>query len=318
MATIIANVDCNSQQRAPICPQVEGQIIIVAEGRPPFSFDFIPPPPDLARYVNSLYKLTYHRAIDDVLPAYSAQLMVSSGPGGFADFGKGLTESYRNCSLLGPMTSAHRVVMPQPTEIYGVSISIYGWAAMTGLPALASSNCHVDAVTGLGQEAGEAALALGRNSAELSDGEVFAALTDIIRSRATPLNEGHGKVIETTHQWLLSDLSPSIDDLYAQLPYSQRQAQRLVRQFFGLPPARLKRQYRALRAAIILSDPNVTEAARDKVFAAFYDQAHLIRELRQFTGSTPRWLEPGRVTLASTTMKAEHRGGPDELDEAAE
>ena len=272
----------------------------------PYSFSFAPPPADLARHVNGFYELTYHEPVDEVLPAYSAQLMVSDGPGGFADFGNGLVPSYPNASMFGPMTDAHRIVMPKPTVIYGASISIYGWAAITGLPALKSSNRHIDAVTGLGETAGKAALELGRQAGKLSSAEVFARLADIIRSRAGILPDGHAELIDTTYRWLSGDLNPDLDDLYNCLPYSDRQVQRLIKQFFGLPPARLKRQYRALRAAIILSDPRVTDKERDSVYAAFYDQAHMIREVKQFTGHTPRWLEPGRITFASTTLAAEY------------
>lgn len=288
------------------------------EGDAPYSFDFAPPPPDIAQYVNSLYTLRYHRPIDELLPAYSAQLMVSAGPGGMADFGNGLVESYRYASMLGPLTGAHRIVMKEPITIYGASISVYGWAAMTGLPALESSNRHIDAVTGLGKSAGEAALALGKRADTLTDAEALAQLADVIRMRANPLREGHAELINTTYRWLRGEFNPHLDDLYASLPYGKRQVQRLVKQFFGLSPSRLNRQYRALRAAIILSDPNVSDTARDQVYAAFYDQAHLIRELKQFTGRTPRVLAPGRVSLASTTLKAEHVRRQIERDEAAE
>ena len=284
----------------------------------PYSFEFLPPPPDLSLHVLALYKLTYHEAIDEVLPAYSAQLMVSSGPGGKADFGNGLVPSYRYASMLGPMTGAHRITMDGPTTLYGVSISTYGWAAITGLPALKSSNQHIDAITGLGAEAGKAALALGKRAKVLSDNEVLDALADIVRSCARPLPKGHGELIAATYSWIQSGLNPPIDDLFDALPYSERQAQRLVKRFFGLPPAGLKRQYRAMKAAVILSDPNSSSSARDKVYAAFYDQAHLIREVKQFTGRTPRWLEPGRITFASTTLKAEHGQGGENDRQAAE
>lgn len=278
------------------------------ERKAPYSFEFVPPPPELSQHILSLYKLTYHEPADEILPAYSAQLMVSSGAGGSADFGNGLVRSHRYASLLGPMTDAHRIVMPQPLVIYGASISTYGWAAITGLPALESSNRHIDAVSALGEEPGKAALALGMRAAELSDQEVYDGLIDVVRPLARPLPEGHRKLIEATQSWLQSRLNPDVEELYGLLPYSERQVQRLVNRFFGRPPAGLKRQYRAMRAAILLSDPLVPRHMRDKVYSAFYDQAHMIREIKQFTGRTPRWLEPGRVTFASTTLKAEHRG----------
>ncbi|MDB5690154.1 MAG: putative AraC family transcriptional regulator, partial [Sphingomonas bacterium] len=66
---------------------------------------------------------------------------------------------------------------------------------------------------------------------------------------------------------------------------SPRQLARLANRIYGAPPKLLARKYRALRAAHLLCDSGDDgfSAARD----AFYDQSHLIREVRRFTGLTP-------------------------------
>ena len=51
------------------------------------------------------------------------------------------------------------------------------------------------------------------------------------------------------------------------------------------------RKYRALRAASVLVDANCTPDLRAKVESLFYDQPHMIREIRQFAGRTPGALD---------------------------
>ena len=51
------------------------------------------------------------------------------------------------------------------------------------------------------------------------------------------------------------------------------------------------RKYRALRAATLLCDPDATSEMRARVESLFYDQPHMIREIRQFAGRTPGTLD---------------------------
>ena len=56
-------------------------------------------------------------------------------------------------------------------------------------------------------------------------------------------------------------------------------------------PKQLMRKYRALRAATVLCDPEAPPGLRTKVESLFYDQPHMIREIRHFTGRTPGALD---------------------------
>ncbi len=85
--------------------------------------------------------------------------------------------------------------------------------------------------------------------------------------------------------WLMANWSPDIDDLVANTGLSARQLERLCKQCFGMPPKMLARKYRALRAARALSDPN--GESQDAMISAFYDQSHMIREVKYFAGETP-------------------------------
>ena len=83
---------------------------------------------------------------------------------------------------------------------------------------------------------------------------------------------------------------------------------RLVKRFFGLPPARLKRWYRAIRAATLLGDSKLSEERRNEIRDAFYDQAHLIRVIREFTGRTPRFLSQPGKSMVNDTLGPEGYG----------
>ncbi|HEV7233499.1 MAG TPA: helix-turn-helix domain-containing protein, partial [Sphingorhabdus sp.] len=81
---------------------------------------------------------------------------------------------------------------------------------------------------------------------------------------------------------------------------SQRQLERMTKRFYGMAPKKLARKYRALRAAQILAHGDSLDDAG--LGLAFYDQSHLIREVKQFTGLTPGQLRDGQSELTRATM----------------
>ena len=94
--------------------------------------------------------------------------------------------------------------------------------------------------------------------------------------------------------------------------YSARQVQRLCERYFGLPPRGLARKYRALRAAVLLSRPDITVEDITAVQDHFYDQPHMIREMRLFAGRTPaRIADPDTPYLSAFLDQRDFRGeGP--------
>ena len=87
--------------------------------------------------------------------------------------------------------------------------------------------------------------------------------------------------------WLGSGIDPPLEHLFEASAYSRRQTQRLVERYFGLPPRELKRKYRALRVISLLAQPDLSEEEQDELADCFYDQSHMIREIRHFVGRTP-------------------------------
>jgi AraC-like DNA-binding protein len=100
--------------------------------------------------------------------------------------------------------------------------------------------------------------------------------------------------------WLIEEADPDVEALAASLGLSQRQLERLTKSYYGMPPKKLARKYRALRAAQLLAQGDSLDAAG--LGLAFYDQSHLIREVKQFTGLTPTQLRKGASDLTRATM----------------
>ena len=112
--------------------------------------------------------------------------------------------------------------------------------------------------------------------------------------------------------WLCSSPDPHIDVLVAESGLSMRQVERLTKRYYGLPPKTLARKYRALRAASALArGENLDDS---DIADSFYDQSHLIREVKRFAGLTPQQIrkrESHLLTEISTGRKAlEGQVGP--------
>ena len=282
------------------------------EAAPEVQFEFIPPPEDLGPYLNSLYILEVGpNGVEEMLPAYSGQLMLVGSGGGGIDFGDGFVRAPGTAFVIGPLSSARRFAIDGPALSFGASLTFHGWAALTGMPVAGAADRFVTVEQAFGELVASQMIDLAGEAGEAGRDQSLAILdrlVELLRPKLSPLPAQHAKLVEVTYAWLSSSLNPSTTELLEELPYSPRQVQRLVTRFFGLPPARLKRRYRAIRAATLLSSPDTPKDVLSETLNSFYDQAHLIREIREFTGRTPRLLALDSDSLAGSTLGADGYG----------
>ncbi len=86
----------------------------------------------------------------------------------------------------------------------------------------------------------------------------------------------------------LDDGRGTVDDAARATGVSVRQVERWFARFLGIPPksvARIQRFQRALRA--LMRDPG-TSLADVALACGYFDQAHLVRDFRPFSGGVPR------------------------------
>ena len=255
-----------------------------------FEIDYIAPHASLSDYVTTFYHFRCEEnEVRDIQPASIGWLALFPLGKGTMRFADGREDPNYETNLLTPFSVAAPFTMEGPVHSIGAALSPLGWAALTGLDAAEYGNRLVRAGALLGHEIDTlgANLCEAYRSGEKSGPACAAALGEFIRDNVKPVNERHRSLIRSTNEWLGGSLNPKLDDLLERANYSERQVQRLVERYFGLAPTALARKYRALRTAALLSFPNLTPGYEAEIGDAFYDQSHMIRELRLFVGRTP-------------------------------
>ena len=275
----------------------------------PFKFELIATPPDLADRINTLFVLeTKVDRVEEILPAYSAQMVLMARGSAQLDYAAGETGDVSGAAFNAPMLQSSQAVLHGPVLCAGASLTPLGWASLADLPV---DRVHDRVISPSEALPVEQAAQMERLSERWASGaldrtEVCAALGQIVRDASRPPRTEHVHLITETMAWLNSAFSPCRADLLARLPYEERQVQRLCKRFFGAPPATLLKRVRAIRAAALLSQPHLSDDLRNEIYLAYFDQAHLIRDIRRYTGRTPKFLK--QHSLVTDTLDPEGHG----------
>jgi AraC-like DNA-binding protein len=220
---------------------------------------------------------------DVVNRAEFAQLrFILSGDDGRCHFVDGTVQAIPPIVIQGPTTGNTRMTGSGLVDVIGMGLMPEGWAALVPMEASAAANRLFDAVDLFGPRviaARDALMATRDLDARVSVLE--ALVTDLIAAAARPFDG----FVRQVNAWLADSVAPELDDLLARTGLSLSQVERRCKRYFGSPPKLLARKYRALRTAIAIThaDDNL-----DLILAeGYFDQSHLIREMKHFTGMTP-------------------------------
>lgn len=226
-------------------------------------------------------------------------------------FPDGHTDAVMPVTVSGPGTGAASYVAQGPFHCFGISLRAIGWKSVIGLPAHAVSDRLLDGVALLGPET---SLILSRLRHLATLEEMVAAVEPFLLARHRPVPASHRALAQAVREWAAAG-TDGVDALYARLDMSKRQATRLCNEYFGGPPKHLERKFRAIRAAMKIHQGGSNADAA----APFYDDPHMIREIKQFTGHTPTSLRAGiDPVLALTLDKETFRFLPDVTSESVD
>ena len=235
---------------------------------------------------------------DDAERADLAQVRFLLKGDGEYTFADGHKAAAPRIQIVGPTTGPTHSLVNGPILLFGVGVLPAGWAQLIDVDASLLVNRVVDAEELFGDAAREAYAAM--LNAKNIDHRVRIGhrLIEGLAERGPAAATGFTKVVDA---WLESSHSPDVDQLVRACGVSRRQVERNCKRYYGAPPKVLARKYRALRAAIALAKG---EASADTLLAeGFYDQSHLIREIKAFTGITPKKFTEDLPTLAQLVMK---------------
>lgn len=262
--------------------------------------DYRVPSPAVAPYVTVFYQFRCDRpSFDDIERADHAQLRFRLLPGTATYcFPGGAEQESTDSHIVGPTSGAIRSRAMGPVLMFGMGVTPAGWAAMMRSDASTMLNRMIDAETLLGvrriRKANQALVDAATIDERVAIGE--ALVLELVASG----DAGAAGFVATVDGWLAGSPSPEMDRLVTACGLSRRQVERKCKAFYGAPPKVLARKYRALRAAVALVTRDLT--TDDLLDRGFYDQSHLIREVKQFTGLTPRQIKAEPTLLAQLTI----------------
>jgi AraC-like DNA-binding protein len=188
----------------------------------------------------------------------------------------------------------HHVIVESEGEQHGVEIRLtpIGTHLLLGLPLheLADRVVAIEDV-------------LGRAGAELPERLVeaptwparFAILDRLLVERLEAARDPAAGVEHTWWRLVSTSGAARVDALAGEVGWSRRHLFARFREHTGLPPKTFARILRFQRAAKLLADPHGPSLCQIALDCGYYDQAHLNRDFREFSGRTPLELMAARL-----------------------
>jgi AraC-like DNA-binding protein len=266
---------------------------------------YSPPPPALSDRISSLYELAQDSPLfDEIERADRPQLRVLLCGEGRYHFANGTICPQTEVTLVCPTSGALRTMGNGPVHAIGAGLLPAAWMAIMGDEAAATADCAIDGRFlwgGCADKLHADLVAAPDIDARMA---ILAAFIDSVTTAANPQEAAFTCIVDT---WLGEDGSPTIDMLVERTGLSLRQLERRVKRCYGLPPKTLARKYRALRAAMAMARGEDIEATG--LADGFYDQSHLIREVKRFAGMTPQ-----QIKAHTSHLMTEHAVGRKSLE----
>ncbi|MBL9070363.1 MAG: AraC family transcriptional regulator [Sphingopyxis sp.] len=275
------------------------------DGDTPFELQYFPPDPDLAEMVSSFYFVRLDMPLfDEVERADRPQFRIMSVAEGEYVFPDGYRFPAKRATIIGPTSGSVRATGRGPLRIYGFGMMPAGWATLMGEHADKLTDRAMDAADLFGDWIEEVIEALIQ--AENTD-ERRVIGNNFVREILKKNEPAPVWFTRTVDDWLTRSPSPQVPELVEATGMSIRSVERMTKHYYGLSPRMLARKYRAVRAASSLARGETLESAQ--LGDAFYDQSHLIREMKRFAGATPGQLaRPTLYTEATTRGRKELTG----------
>jgi AraC-like DNA-binding protein len=267
------------------------------------SLEYEPASENLSPLISSFYRFDYNGGpVEELERADRAQFRFYLRGGGEYRFAGGVTDPGHPVTIVGPTTAPCITMADGDVTVFGWGITPAGWAALMGSEATKYIDRALDARRIFGDWIMELHSQLqGCNSLK----QQVAIAQEAVALIFPATDSAPFEFTKQVDNWLIHNADPAVDDLLDITGLSIRQLERNTRRYYGMPPKKLARKYRALRAAHVLASGDSLDET--ELSDVFYDQSHLIRELKQFTGLTPKQLRSGESILTKATMEGRNQ-----------
>jgi AraC-like DNA-binding protein len=259
---------------------------------------FASPTPELAPYISAYYRVYFdYPLIEDFERADVGYLRFMFSGSGFYTYPDGRRVPDCPVMLLGPASVTASYSLTGPLDTFGCVLLPEFWGGIIPATADSCANNACDGASLLGPDA----LNLFRRMKGMRDVAAMGKLMDeFLLPRINPLPEDHRAIIGKIGDWLSCMPIPAPEVLYEACNLSPRQVMRISNRYFGAPPKMLARKFRALRTASRLV--GTKGAVPDSLSDDYADRAHMTREVKHFTGLTPRRLQVRSNPIMQMTL----------------
>jgi AraC-like DNA-binding protein len=264
------------------------------------TLDYATPDESLRKHLSVFYEFRADVPVfEDVERADLAQVrFLLAGSNATYRFADGTTQQAPIIQILGPTTGPTGVRVCGPVHMFGAGLLPSGWGAMLDFEASLLVNRVIDATELFGKGLYKRLDDMRATTTLDEKVAIGNAIGQQLIARGHSAAFDFARIVD---DWLADAPSPQVDALIAATGLSRRQVERKCKAVYGLPPKLLARKYRALRAAISLAKHEA--GAGELIDHGFYDQSHFIREIKHFTGVTPKTISDDLPTLATLTLK---------------
>jgi AraC-like DNA-binding protein len=255
----------------------------------------------VARYVE------FYWMLQDRSPATYIQRIVPDGRAGiilnfatpFESCTDGVWKSQPECFFVGQITGPLLLRPAGPASMLGIQFCPHGATELLRLPM-----CELtDSAVALEDLSRRLFLKLERVRLQYSLTQAVAALDPILRALAEQPRVDDNPVAYAVRELDRTGGLASIRDVADRVGWSTRQLQRRFKDTVGISPKLFGRMQRFQGVFRAMEDPE-SDWVNAAVRCGYYDQAHLIRDCREFSGKTPTALLDQEIDLTRHFVKA--------------
>jgi AraC-like DNA-binding protein len=237
-------------------------------------------------------------AIQRIIPDGRSGLMVNFGHP-FQSYTSGVWNSQPECFFVGQITGPLLLRPSGPAAMLGIQFRPHGAARLLRLPM-----CELtDSAVALEDLSRSLFRSLERVRHLPSLTHALAALDPILGKFAQHDRTEDNLVAHAARDIERSGGLISVRDMADRVGWSTRQLQRRFKDVVGISPKLFARMQRLQRVPRVIDRPN-SDWVDAAVHCGYYDQAHLIRDFREFSGKTPTALLDQEVDLSRHFVKA--------------
>jgi AraC-like DNA-binding protein len=263
------------------------------------------PGPPLSRFVAYLWWMrdVPEHTTERIVPSGTLELVINLQDDEIGIYRAGTTQRQHHSGAV--VSGAYHEYFVADTSahasIVGVHFKPGGAGAVLGLPPGELADRHVD----LACLWGRAAIELReRLCAAVTPAQRLTTLESSLRSRQPARWVGHEAVPLALEQ--LARPGATVRDVAASVHLSWRRLIEVFTAEVGMSPKRLQRVLRFQQACRLGGHSEAPDWARIAQLCGYFDQSHLIRDMREFTG-----LSPVHLVEASKQVKDHHVAVPE-------